>query len=60
MFLWEQIHIFSPPFLQSSCQHVDIFLSIDGIGTLANVVIIDPTQADMVSLAVLPMGWLQH
>jgi len=58
--LREQTHIFPPTSLQSSCQRVDIVLSIDGIGTLVNVVIVDPTQVDMVSWATLPMGWLQH
>jgi len=58
--LREQTHIFSPPSFQSSCLRVDIVLSIDGIGTLTNVVIVDPTQVDMVSSVTLPMGWLQH
>jgi hypothetical protein len=56
--LQEQTHILSPPF--PSHWRVDIVLSVDGIYTLTNVVIIDPTQVDMVSLTTFPMGWLQH
>jgi hypothetical protein len=45
----DQAHVLSPPSLQSSCEQVNIMLLIDGICTLANVVIINPTQVDLVS-----------
>jgi hypothetical protein len=44
----EQTHVLPPPSLQSFCEWVDIMLSIDGIHTLANVVIVDPTTVDLV------------
>jgi hypothetical protein len=47
--LWEQIHILSSLFLASSHQQVDIVLSFDGIRTLADVIIVDPIQAGLVS-----------
>ncbi len=53
---WEQTHILPPPFLQSSLRWVNIVLSIDGIHTLVNVVITDPTQAYLVSRATLLHG----
>jgi hypothetical protein len=45
----DQTHVLSPPFLQSSHEQVDILLSIDGICTLAYVVIVNPTRVDLVS-----------
>jgi hypothetical protein len=54
--LWEQTHIFFPSSLQFFCWWVDIVLSIDGIRTLANVVIADPTQAYLVSRVVVSCG----
>jgi exonuclease I len=41
--LWEQTRIFSLFFFVSSHQRVDIVLSFDGIRTLADVIIVDPT-----------------
>lgn len=38
----DQTHVLSPPFFQSSREQVDILLSIDGICTLAYVVIVNP------------------
>jgi hypothetical protein len=45
----EQTHVLPPPSLQSSYERVDIMLLVDGIRTLANVVIVDPTQVNLVS-----------
>ncbi len=45
----DQTHVLSPASLQSSRELVDIMLLIDGICTLANVIIINPTQVDLVS-----------
>ncbi len=53
---WEQTHIFLPSSFQSFHWHVNIILSIDGICMLANVVIVDPTQAYLVSWLVIYCG----
>jgi hypothetical protein len=45
----EQTHVLPPPSLQSSCEQIDIMLSVDGIHTLAKVIIVDPTRVDLVS-----------
>jgi hypothetical protein len=45
----DQTHVLSLPFLQSSCEQVDILVSIDGICTLVYVVIVNPTWVDLVS-----------
>jgi hypothetical protein len=37
-------------------QWVDIVVSIDGVWMLANIIIIDPTQVDLVSQAILSHG----
>jgi hypothetical protein len=53
---WKQTHVLPPPTLQSSCHWIDIVLLIDGIHTLANVVITDPIWIDLVSLAIISCG----
>jgi hypothetical protein len=45
---YEKTHVHSPLSLQSSHQWVDIMLPTDGIHTLVNMVIDDPTQGDLV------------
>jgi hypothetical protein len=45
----EQIHVFLQLSLQSYCQQVDMMSSIDDIYTLANAVIANPIQIDLVS-----------
>jgi hypothetical protein len=47
--LYEKTHVLSPLSLQSSHQQVDIVLSTNGIHTLVNMVIDDPTRGDLVS-----------
>ncbi len=54
----EQTHILLFLTIQSSCQRVDIVLSIDGIRMLANVIINNLTKIDLVSCATLCQGWL--
>ncbi len=54
--LWEQTHILPLPFLQSSCQRIKIVLLVDGIRILADVIIVDPTQADLVSRTTFSCG----
>lgn len=44
----EQTQVLRPPSLQSSCEWVDIMLLVDGIRTLPNVVIVDPTWMDLI------------
>ncbi len=46
----EQSHILPPPSFQSSCRQFDIVLLVDGIRTLAIVVIVEPTQTNLVSI----------
>jgi len=55
-FLWLQTHVLSLPFLQFSCWQVDIVLLVDGTCTLADVIIVDPIQAYLVSWASLFHG----
>jgi hypothetical protein len=38
------------------CQWVDIVVSIDGVQMLVNIIIIDPTQVDLVSQAIIFHG----
>jgi hypothetical protein len=45
---WKQTHVLLPPTLQSSCFRIDIVLSIDGVHTLVDVVIVDPIWVDLV------------
>jgi hypothetical protein len=47
-FLLEQTHIIPPPTLLFFHWWVDIVLSINGIRTLVDVFIINPTQVDLV------------
>ncbi len=54
--LQEQTHVLFMPPLQSSYRWINIILLVNGIHTLANVVIVNPTQADLVSLAALSHG----
>jgi len=49
----EQTHILLLLTIQSSCQRVDIVLSVDGIRMLANVIIDNLTQVNLVSCATL-------
>jgi hypothetical protein len=44
---WEQLHALPSTTFHSSCQQVDIVFTKDGICTLADVVIVDPTQIDL-------------
>jgi hypothetical protein len=44
----DQTHVLSSPSLQSSHEQVDIMLLIDGICTVTNVIIVDPTRVDLV------------
>ncbi len=44
------------PHLQSSHQQVNIMLSVDGVYTLADVVIPDPIQIDLVLWVVFSCG----
>jgi len=53
---WEQTHIFLPSSFQSFHWWVNIILSIDGICTLADVIIVDPSQAYLVSWLVISCG----
>jgi hypothetical protein len=46
--LGKHIHVLSPFALQSLHHWVDIVLSIDGVHTLANIIIINPTWVDLV------------
>ncbi len=54
--LWGQTQIFLPSFFQFSCRWVNIVLLVDGIHTLAHVVIVDPTWTNLVSWVVLVRG----
>jgi hypothetical protein len=56
----EQTHVLLLPSLQSFCQWVDIMLLANGIHTLANIDIINPTQVDLVSWVVSSPRWLWH
>jgi hypothetical protein len=47
--LREQTHVLLLSSLQYFCSFVNIVLLVDNICTLANVIIVDPTQADLVS-----------
>jgi hypothetical protein len=40
---WIQLHVFFSNMFNSSCWRIDIVLTKDGIRTLIDVVIIDPT-----------------
>jgi hypothetical protein len=44
----EYTHVFLPPTLQSLCHQVDIVLLINGVLTLVDLVIANPTQVDLV------------
>jgi hypothetical protein len=44
---WEQLHVFLLIMFNSSCWRVDIVLTKNGIHSLANVVIVDPTRANL-------------
>ncbi len=55
---WEQTHIFLPFSFQSFHWWVNIILSIDGIRTLADVIIVDPSQAYLVYGQLFLVGWL--
>jgi hypothetical protein len=54
--LWEQAHILPLPSFQSCCQWVNIVLLVDGIHILADVIIANPIQANLVSQATLSHG----
>jgi hypothetical protein len=51
--LGKQIHVLPPPFFKSFYRWVDIVLSMDGICTLVDVIIVDPTGTNLVS-------WVAH
>jgi hypothetical protein len=55
----EQTHILLLLTIQSSRQWVNIVLSVDGIRMLANVIINNLTQVNLVSCATLCQGWLR-
>ncbi len=55
----EQTHIILLLAILSSCQQVDIVLSVDGIRMFANVIIENLTEVDLVSCATLCHGWLR-
>jgi hypothetical protein len=42
----EQLHALPSTTFNSSCQRIDIVLTKYGIHTLADIVIVDPTQVD--------------
>jgi hypothetical protein len=54
--LRKQTHVLLSHTLQSLRCQVNIVLSIDGVRTLANVVIIDPIRVDLASRIVLSHG----
>ncbi len=53
--LCEQIHVL-PPILQATCQHIDIVFSVNGVWMLVDIVITNPTRANLVSREVLSCG----
>jgi hypothetical protein len=42
----KQLHVLPSTTFSSSCQQVDIVFTKDGICTLADILIVDPTRAD--------------
>jgi hypothetical protein len=44
---WEQLHALPSTTFNSSCRQVDIVLTKNGIRTLVDVVIVDPTRVDL-------------
>ncbi len=54
--LREQIHVFSPFTLQFLHRWVDIVLLVNGVYTLAKIVIANPIQIDLVLWAILYHG----
>ncbi len=53
----EQLHALSSTMFHSFCWRVNIMLIKDGICTLANVVIVDPTQADLLHWSCTTWGF---
>jgi hypothetical protein len=47
---WKQLHVFFLNVFNSSHQWVNIVFTKDSIHTLVNVIIVDPTQADLQSI----------
>jgi hypothetical protein len=56
--LEEQSHVLPPPSIKSSYRLVDIVLLMDGICTLVNVIIVDPTRINFVSWVDISHGVL--
>jgi hypothetical protein len=54
--LQKQTHVLLLPTLQYSCCRVEIVLLVDGVHTLVDVVIVDPTQIDLVLQVVFSRG----
>jgi hypothetical protein len=46
---WEQLHVFPLAKINSFCRWIDIVFTKDGIHTLIDVVIVDPTCANLLS-----------
>jgi hypothetical protein len=55
---WEQLHAFLSTTFHSSCQQVDIVFIKDGIHTLADVVITDPTRMDLFCQSCITWGFV--
>jgi hypothetical protein len=57
--MWDENNYTLPSMtFHSSCRRVDIVLTKDGIHTLANVVIVDPTQEDLLRRHCVTQGFV--
>jgi hypothetical protein len=54
--LHEQTHVFALFSFYSLKQQVDIMFTTNGVHTLANIIIINPTQADFISRVIIFRG----
>ncbi len=54
---WKQLHGLPSTTFNSSCWQVNIMLTKDGIGTLIDIVVIDPTQADLLLQSCATQGF---
>jgi len=54
---WKQLHVLPSTTFNSSCQQVDIVLTKDGIRTLVNIVIANPTWAYLLPWSCAPQGF---
>jgi hypothetical protein len=52
----EQTHVLLLPTVQFSCRLIEIVLLVDGVHTLVDVVIFNPTQIDLVLQVVFSRG----